>query len=60
MLLQNQEGFLFASEKIFTVLAVVLIIFAVIVGFLVMLERRVRKVEKQADEIAGTNQNQNE
>lgn len=51
ILLQNQDKFLFASDKIWTVLVVLLVIFGVILSMLLLLERRVRKVEKRADEI---------
>jgi predicted permease len=41
------EHILFASDRVYTVLAVVLIVFFGFIGFLVYLERRVHDLEKK-------------
>lgn len=47
LLLQADAGMLFRSDKIFTVLTVVLIIFLGIILFLGNLDRRLSRMEKQ-------------
>jgi hypothetical protein len=47
LLLQAGQGFLFQSDKIFTVLTVVLIIFSGLILFLWNLDRRISRMEKK-------------
>lgn len=51
ILLQRENEFLFRSDRIFTVLTVVLIIFAGLIVFMIFTERKVAKLEKRVDEI---------
>lgn len=50
LLLQATQGFLFESDKIFTVLTVVLIIFSGISFYLWSLDRKISRLEKQQKE----------
>lgn len=51
-LLQSQEqSWLFASEKVNTVLAVVLVVFVGFVTYLTLTQRKVSQLEKQMDQI---------
>jgi CcmD family protein len=47
---QDVTQFLFASDKIYTVLTVVLIIFTGVVSFLLLTNRRISRLEKQLGE----------
>jgi hypothetical protein len=50
LLLQSDAGLLFRSDKIFTVLTVVLIIFSGMILFLWNLDRRISRMERKEKE----------
>jgi hypothetical protein len=50
LLLQSDAGLLFRSDKIFTVLTVVLIIFSGMILFLWNLDRRISRMEQKEKE----------
>ncbi len=52
----NQDKFLFASEKIYTVLTVVLIIFSITILYLLRMDMKVSKLEQLLSE---KNKNEN-
>ena len=60
ILLQRENEFLFRSEKIYTVLTVVMIIFVGLIAFLIFTERKVAKLEKKVNEITRNVNNEDE
>lgn len=46
-ILLETSGFLFVSERIFTVMTVIIIIFSAVILMLVRVERKLNRMEKQ-------------
>lgn len=51
LLQSQQQSWLFASEKVNTVLAVILVIFIGFASYLAISERKVSQLEKQMDQL---------
>ena len=50
ILLQSEQAWLLASEKVYSVLTVVLIIFVVFIGYLIFTNKKVSDLEKKLEE----------
>lgn len=50
-LLQEQTSWLLASEKVYSVLTVLLIVFVALIAYLFLTNRRVSRLEKKIDDL---------
>jgi uncharacterized membrane protein len=50
LLLQEEKTWLLASDKIYSVMAVLILIFALVIGYLVVTNRKVSQLERRFEE----------
>lgn len=54
-----QQDILLQSDKIYSVLSIILLIFGVLVGYLVVIERRLNRLEKKQSATTAQDKNEN-